>query len=151
MFNENNDQLIALRVQEELEKLVKDPLVVIKAYQQALTTANNKIIDMQPKVECYDIMVSSESLFEMSAVAKIINFKGFGRNNLFEYLRHKKIMRYNNEPYQDFVDRKYFKVVEQNYSQGGRNQINRKTMATQKGIDYITKILLQDGYELNDR
>lgn len=57
--------------------------------------------------------MGSDALFEMSAVAKTINFKGMGRNNLFQYLRSKEILRYNDEPYQKFVDNGCFKIIKQ--------------------------------------
>jgi phage antirepressor YoqD-like protein len=95
--------------------------------------------------------MGSDCLFEMSAVAKNINFKGMGRNNLFKYLQSKEILRYNDEPYQRFVDSGYFKIIKQSFVVNGKDKINRKTMTTQKGLDYITKLLLGDGYECNDR
>ena len=35
----------------------------------------------------------------MQTVAKTLNFKGVGRNNLFEILRENKILQSNNQPY----------------------------------------------------
>jgi len=151
MNNEEIKDLIEQKVQQQLQELVKNPLVVIKAYQEALTLANNQIAVMQPKAEFYDIVADTDSLFEMSAVSKLLNFKGMGRNNLFEYLRHKNIVRFNNEPYQKYVDTKCFKVVEQKYLMNGEYKVGKKTMITQRGIDFIAKQLLGDGYERNER
>ncbi len=46
----------------------------------------NKLLDKN-KVEFYDDVVDSTTTFEISKVAKILNFIQVGRNNLFEILR----------------------------------------------------------------
>jgi anti-repressor protein len=154
-----NEQAIEVRVQQELQKIISDPRALILYAAQALKDADNKILaiqnhvktDLMPKVEMWDVAMGSDQLFEMSAVAKILNFRNMGRNNLFEYLKAKKILRYNKEPYQQYVDNKCFKIIEQSFDAGNGIQIYRKTMATQRGIDYIGKLLLGDGYERNAR
>lgn len=84
---------------------------------------------------------------EMSAVAKLLDYDGIGRNKLFKILRDEKILRYNNEPYQEYIDRGYFSVIEQEVSVNYDNTIiNKKTIVTQKGIDYIRKKLDKLGY-----
>ncbi len=154
LFNDEskiNEIKIQMEIQKRFDELIKDPLVIIQAYQTALKDATNKIEIYKPKAELYEITMGSEALFEMSAVAKTVNFKGMGRNNLFQYLRAKGVLRYNDEPYQKYVDSGYFKIIKQSYKVNGKDRINRKTMTTQKGIDYIVKLLLGDGYECNDR
>ena len=84
-------------------------------------------------------------------MAKILNFKDMGRNKLFEYLRDRNILRFNNEPYQRFVDAGYFKIIEQTVKTGTYTIINNKTMVTQRGLDYMAKLLLEDGYEITNR
>jgi anti-repressor protein len=106
---------------------------------------------MAPKAEMWDMAMGSDRLEEMSSVAKILNFKDMGRNNLFEYLREKNILRQNNEPYQKYVDSTYFKIIEQTIKTGDYTIINNKTMVTQRGLDFIGKLLLEDGYAPNAR
>jgi phage antirepressor YoqD-like protein len=109
-----------------------------------------KINEMQPKIDFYDAIAGSEDLIEMSSVAKILNFKWIGRNRLFEFLRGKEILRHNNEPYQKYVDRGYFKIIEQVFDNNyGDSMINRKTMVYQKGMDFIRKLLIEANYEYN--
>jgi anti-repressor protein len=90
--------------------------------------------------------MGSDRLTEMAAVAKILNFRDMGRNNLFEYLREKSVLRESNEPYQKYVDSGYFKVIEQTIKTGSYTIINNKTMVTQKGLDFIRKMLKGDDY-----
>lgn len=142
---------IQIRVNREIEKFLSNPINIIQAYDKALKAATQEIQEMKPKADIWDLAMGSDCLKEMSAVAKVLNFRNMGRNNLFEYLKDKKILRYNNEPYQQYVDTAYFKSIEQTVKIDGYIIINNKTMVTQKGINYIAKLLLEDGYAVNER
>lgn len=152
---------IQIRVQQELQRLLEDPRRAIKLYAKALQDAEMEIQNLNthisrelaPKAIAYDIAMGTDRLIEMSAVAKVLSFRNMGRNNLFEYLKDKRVLRYNNEPYQSYVDAGYFKVVRQTYSIPGYggDGIYDKTMVTQKGVDYIGNLLTEDGYERNPR
>lgn len=154
-----DENAIEVMVQQEVQRILSDPRRAIKLYEQALRDSEREVADLQsristelmPKVEMWDVAMGTEQLFEMSAVAKILNFRNMGRNNLFEYLKDKKILRYNKEPYQQYVDSKLFKIVEQSFDAGNGVQIYRKTMATQKGVDHIGRLLLKEGYVKNER
>lgn len=99
---------------------------------------------MSPKEEIYDITINSEELLDLSEVAKIINC-GLGRNKLFEFLRREGMLRGNNEPYQEFVDRGYCQVKESPFERNGSTRIGTKTYFTQKGVEYIIKRLRKAG------
>jgi len=142
---------IQIRVQQELQKYLSNPDNIIAAYQKSLERKEIIIKEMLPKVQMYDVVMGCDRLIEMSAVAKVLNFRGIGRNNLFEYLKERKIFRYNNEPYQSYVDAGYFKIVRESFVRSGYEGVYNKTMTTQKGVDYIGKLLTEDGYELNPR
>lgn len=95
---------------------------------------------MKPKVEFFDAVADSKDAIEIGAVAKVIG--NIGRNNLFALLREKGILMQNNQPYQTFIDRKWFRVVEQKYTKpDGSTCINIKTLVYQKGVDKIVNIL----------
>ena len=52
------------------------------------------------------------------------------------------ILDKNNIPYQKYVDKGYFRVIEQKYTvPDGEVRINIKSLVYQKGIDKIRKIL----------
>lgn len=152
LFSNDDEKIkneVEKRVKNELQKLLKDPNFIIQAYQKELEKAKSEIIELRPKAEFFEIVAESESLIEMTSVAKTLNFKEMGRNKIFEFLRGQYIVRYNNEPYQQYVDAGYFKVIEKSFEIDGRVMINSKTMVTQKGLNYIMKKLLENGYELN--
>jgi hypothetical protein len=75
-------------------------------------------------------------------VAKVLGIKGIGRNKLFEILREKKVLDRGNVPYQEYVDRGYFRVIEQKYTKpNGDTCINIKTLVYQKGVDFIRRLI----------
>lgn len=99
---------------------------------------------MQPKAEFFDAVTDSKTAIPLGDVAKILDM-GIGRNKLFEFLRQKNILTYDNRPYQKYIDAGYFRVIEQKYEVNGEVRINIKTLVFQKGIDWIRKQLLKEG------
>ena len=98
--------------------------------------------EQQPKVEFYDDVAGSKDAVAMKEVAKVLGIKGMGRNKLFKFLRDKKILARNNMPYQEYVDRGYFRVIEQRYNtNNGDIKITFTTLVYNKGIEYIRKLL----------
>lgn len=135
---------------EELE--IKSNFQIPQTYSEALMLAAKQaeqieqqtaLIEAQkPKVEFYEAVTGSSDTIDIASVAKVLNIKGFGRNNLFEFLRDKNILMQNNQPFQTFVDRGYFRVIESKYNKpDGSSHINLKTVVYQKGLDYIRKLL----------
>lgn len=93
----------------------------------------------KPKVEFYDDVTGSKDAIEMKEVAKVLNL-GMGRNKIFEFLRDKKILDNNNQPYQTYVDKGYFRVIESKFTTpDGDVKINLKTVVMQKGLDFIRR------------
>lgn len=113
----------------------------LKEERAARLEAEKKVQVLRPKAEFYDDVAGSKDAISIAEVAKVLAIKGLGRNNLFQLLRDKKILQINNQPYQQFVDRGYFRVVEQKWTTPeGETKINIKTLVYQKGLDYIRKI-----------
>jgi len=108
--------------------------------QKIMDDQSKQIEQMKPAVDFYKAVTSSKDAIEMSKVAKVLNM-GIGRNRLFELLRDKKLLRYNNEPFQKYIDAGYFRVVEQKYTQHGEIKISIKTLVYQKGLDYISRLV----------
>jgi len=108
----------------------------------ALKDKESEIDALIPKVEFFDCVTKSDDWMEMATAVKVLAFPGWGRNKVFEFLRERKILRYNNEPYQEYVERGYFKTIEQIFTNSySETMINKKTMVSQKGLDYIRKLI----------
>ena len=100
------------------------------------------LIEAKPKVEFYDAVSGSKDAIGIGEVAKVLGISGVGRNNLFSILRDKGILMANNLPYQEFVDRGYFRVIEQKYTKpNGETCISIKTLVYQRGVEYIRKVV----------
>jgi len=138
----NSPEMILARANQIQAKMIEDSTKKI----QLLET---KIEEMQPKADFYDDVADSNNTCDMQTVAKTLNFKGVGRNNLFEILRDNKILQYDNIPYQKYVDRGWFRLIETKYhdKKTSEPRINFKTVVFQKGIEKISNLLKELGYQ----
>ncbi len=97
---------------------------------------------MKPKEEFYDAVTNSTDAITMKQVADVLAIPGFGRNKLFAFLRNKKVLTKDNQPYRAYVDRGYFRMIEQRYSDiYGEVHVNLKTVVYQSGLDFIRKLV----------
>lgn len=137
-----------------IENILSNPdfgiklLTELKKEREEKKLLEKRVIEMKPKEDFYDAVTQSNETCDFAQAAKILNFKGIGRNKLFEILRDKEILRQNNQPYQKYVDNGWFKVVEvSSVDRYGDLRLFYKTVIYQKGLDKISKILLDLGYE----
>ncbi len=101
-----------------------------------------KIEQQKPLVDFANQVSDTTDLIDMKTMAKLLKDSNIniGRNRLFEFLRIKKILMKDNQPYQQYVDAGYFKVNEYTYTDFlGQTKTNRQTLVTGKGQLYITK------------
>jgi prophage antirepressor len=136
------------------EELLNNPDLAIRAFMKLKEEMirrqelEKKIEEQQPKVEFYNDVTGSDTTAEIGTVAKVLNFKSVGRNTLFDILRRQGILQRDNMPFQTYVDRGYFRVVESKWNApNGDVKVNYKTVVYQKGIEYISKVLRDLGYE----
>ena len=102
---------------------------------------NKEIKELEPKGEFYDSVTGSNDTIDIGQVAKVLN-KGIGRNKLFQLLRDNSVLMRNNQPYQNYIDRDYFRVIESEYQKAdGSTHISLKTVVFQKGVEYISKLI----------
>lgn len=127
----------------DLEKAWNTPEQVmaraLKVADQTIASLKLEVSEMKPKADFFDAVADSKSAIPMNEVAKVLNVRGYGRNNLFEFLREQGILDRNNIPYQRYVDCGWFRVIEQAYTKNGEKHINFKTLVYQKGVDAIRK------------
>lgn len=133
-------------MENALEVRVSQALAENQRIIELLTKQNEQkdeiIAEQGAELETWHIVSNTDDWQEMASIAKVLNYHGYGRNKIFEYLRNESVLRYNNEPYQQFVDRGYFKIIEQKVDLPyGDTKINRKTVVSQKGLDFIRRKL----------
>ena len=115
----------------------------VKPLENKVAEQGEQITILQPKGQFYDAVVQSETLLDIGEVSKLLNYKGLGRNNLFRYLRENSILNNKNLPYQTYIDRGYFKIVESSWVNPSTKlvEVSLKAVMFQKGIDWLDKLL----------
>ena len=133
-----NGGYIANQEQMTPEQIVANALIVA---QNIISQKDRQIEEMKPKADFFDAVAGSKTAISMNEVAKVLNIKGYGRNNLFEFLRENKVLDRWNVPYQRYVDNGWFRVIEQHYQKNGEPIVTTKTLVYQKGVDGIRKMI----------
>jgi anti-repressor protein len=139
---------------QTVEQLIKDPDTMISVLQELKKERNERQAlayenrELRPKAEFYDAVAGSKTAIDIGKVAKVLNFRNLGRNRLFAFLRDHSILTRENIPYQEYIDRGYFRTIEQKVTTpDGETRISIKTVVFQRGVDYIRKLLIRHGFE----
>ena len=99
----------------------------------------NTIEEMKPDADLGKLISNSQGNIDMNAMAKILSNDGIniGRNKLFKFLKDEKVLMNNNQPYQTYVDRGHFKLIEVSKN----DMIFIKPLITPKGQKFIVKLI----------
>lgn len=109
-----------------------------------LLSYTEKVLELQgtlerqaPAVEFANAVRNMGASIDMAHMARLI---GWGRNTLFEALRADSVLMVNNLPYQAYMDRGYFKVIEGTRERtDGRVEPTFSTRVTGAGQVYIQR------------
>jgi phage antirepressor YoqD-like protein len=128
-------------VQTDLERkeIVFQAMQIMHEEIEILRAQN---LELQPKAALADRVLISRDEISIKDAASVLNVPGIGQNNLFSMLRNLKLLDQKNMPYREYIDRGYFRVIEQPWpGRNGQTHINLKTLVTQKGLEYLSRIL----------
>ena len=132
----------------DLEKVWNTPEQVmaraLKLADKTISGLKTQLLEMKPKADFFDAVADSKTAISMNEVAKVLNIKGYGRNNLFDFLRENKVLDRWNVPYQRYIDNGWFRVIEQKYQKNGEPVITTKTLVYQKGVDGIRRMIAKE-------
>ena len=139
---EQQQQLI-----EQQQEVIEQRQEVIELQQEVINNQQEVIESQRDKVDFANTVSESEDdEIDMGTMAKLLSNKGFeidgkkiGRNTLFEFLRNSNILMNDNLPYQTYINRGYFIVVEYTMYNKREPKLCRQTLVTGKGQLYITK------------
>lgn len=93
-------------------------------------------IENAPKVVAYDKLMDTHNNISIKEFGKII---GMGEKNLFKWLRDNSYLMVDNKPYQRYIDRGYFEVVEKTCDiDENRRKNYTQTLITPKGQGYLS-------------
>lgn len=157
VFTEEQATLIKLNIQQHhnlatrqidsVSTELEENLMIAKAWsilQRRVADAEKEAERLRPAAMFAYQICSSKDAIDIGNCAKVLN-RNIGRNNLFEFLRNKKILQQDNIPYQKFIDSGYFRVIETKYTiPSGETKISLKTLVLQKGVAYINKLLAKE-------
>ncbi|GJA84669.1 phage antirepressor [Aeromonas caviae] len=120
---------------------------VIDRKSQELAAAQQTIAANAPAVAFAGLVAGDDKGVLIGNFGRAV---GLGQNTLFRILRENRILmsggNRNNLPFQEYLERGYFTVVEQPYKANGTTHINFTTHVTGKGQQWLTKRLLDLGY-----
>lgn len=131
-------QIDTVTTSAEEDQMIAQALIIL---QRRIQDANKEIARLKPAAEFAYQICSSKDAIDIGNYAKVLN-RNIGRNNLFEFLRNRKVLQQDNIPYQKYIDSGYFRVIETKYTiPSGETKISLKTLVLQKGVAYINKLL----------
>ena len=88
-------------------------------------------------------MTKKESMFSIQETAKITNFPG-GQKKFFAWLREKKYLQPNNEPYQKYIDNGWFQMTTATLYKTKAKQVVPVTLVKLKGAAALEQIILKE-------
>lgn len=136
--NLQSRQIDTVTTAAEEDQMIAQALIIL---QRRIQDANKEIEKLKPAAEFAYQICSSKDAIDIGNCAKVLN-RNIGRNNLFEFLRNRKVLQQDNIPYQKYIDSGYFRVIETKYTiPSGETKISLKTLVLQKGVAYINKLL----------
>ena len=131
----------------DLEKAWNTPEQVmaraLKIANKSIEDLKIKITEQKPLVDFAVHVSQSKDTIGMEEMAKIAKDENIniGRNRLIKWLKEKKILQNNNTPYQTYIERGYFEVVEVKKDTVYGARVFPKTVITGKGQIWIVEKL----------
>ena len=131
----------------DLEKAWNTPeQVMARALNIAKRTIDDlkiKIAEQKPLVDFAVHVSQTKDTIDMGEMAKIARDEhiDIGRNRLISWLKDKKILQSNNTPYQAYIERGYFSVIEVQKDTVYGTMVFPKTVITGKGQIWIVEKL----------
>lgn len=132
----NNDLEMILMQQ----KLSEYQNMRIQQLTNELNNANAQLIEQKPDVEFSKKIQSTKNVLLMREVAKVLEL-GYGDKTLFSKLVEMEILMKDHTPYQEYMNRGYFKVCISHHEENGELITDKTTKVYMKGCFYIAKKL----------
>ena len=136
-------QEIVPRTHLEVLKSEMALLIEKERVSALLVEATTKIEEDKPKVVFAESVIGSSNSILVRQFAKDLCDSGFeiGQNRVFEWLRNRKYLNKDNEPYQNHVASGLFEVVTRTIGSGTETFTTKTTKITGKGQIYFANKL----------
>lgn len=131
---------------ELFEKAVLVAQHKIAERDKIIKKQKERIKEQKPLVDFAIHVSQSKDTIDMDEMVKIAQGENIniGRNRLIKWLKEKKILKDNRTPYQTFIDRGYFDVVETKKETMYGTMIFPKTVITGKGQLWVIEKLREE-------
>ena len=116
-------------------EIMEGGLQYMQWMQLKIQEQKTQLAEAQPKIEFHDAVTSSEKCFTMSEAVKLLNLT-LGRNKFYVLLKADKILKDDREPYQQYIDQNYFRMILKQVGHGGAEKV---TIVTGKGLAWLQK------------
>ena len=138
---------------ETIKKVLLNPDTIIslatalKEEQQKTAKLTAENAELKPKADFADTVSNSTGALNMSQMAKLLHNKhiDMGRNRLMNFLRSEKILMQDNLPYQQYIERGYFKVIESVVGSEQYPIAKTSTLVLPAGQQFIFNLLEKRG------
>lgn len=138
---------------ETIKKVLLNPDTIIrlatalKEEQQKTAKLTAENAELKPKAAFADTVSNSTGALNMSQMAKLLHNKhiDMGRNRLMNFLRNEKILMQDNLPYQQYIERGYFKVIESVVGNEQYPMTKTSTLVLPAGQQFIFNLLEKRG------
>jgi anti-repressor protein len=126
---------------EQIEELKE----AAKVLYETNVHLNDMIADIKPKADIAEKFIESECYLLLQDFVKSYPQCGFGRNQMFKYLRDKRVLDGSNNPFQLYVNKGYF-VVKPNggYHTRVGYQETFTTYLTAAGVEWLINYLAKN-------
>jgi phage antirepressor YoqD-like protein len=130
--------LTSLDIERMTLQVIEYHAAKVRELEKENAEKTERLAIAEPKAELADLAMLSADTLTMDKAAQILKLP-YGRNTLFAKLRGAGILKENNTPYQEYVDRGYFRVDEKPLLVGDTVRIKPVTKVTQKGVEWMAK------------
>lgn len=134
-----------IAVEKKAREMFSAPKTYVEALEQALKLAK-QLEENQPKVIFAETCLKSGDSILVRQLAKIACEEGLkiGQNGLFKILRDWGHLNSNNEPYQAYVEKEYYELIERPIYIQGEQHLRTTTKVLPKGQAYIINRLKKE-------
>ena len=134
--------------QPQIPKTYAEALRLAAEQAERIEVQQKLMEEAKPKLEAYHELMTCANAISMKELAGVLAVPGMGRTNLFKYLKGRKVLTMTNKPYQEYINRGWFKLKESTWRnpKTGINTVETTTEVMQAGVDGIRKMLRKDGY-----
>lgn len=97
----------------------------------------------EPKTKMVDALMEIKNCYDLSNVHEMLKFRGTRNTQLLKILRSYNIRDKENMPRTEYIDKRYFRVVEAKASHETKMITVKRVYVYQSGINFIEKLMRQ--------